>query len=562
MRLLDQFQRLSDWLPQTTQPTLADIAAALCCSERNVRLRLQRMQAEGWLTWQPGRGRGHRSTLTLLQQPDALRLQRLHHLLAEGRLEAAFDGLPSQGKARLKQSLPAYLGAGRAGTLRIPFYRPLHALDPIHINRRTEVHISNQVCACLTEYDREREAVVPALAHHWESRPDGRVWRLWLRPGLRFHSGQAVRLEDVVQSLRRVRDTPGPHQALFRHLVEIDSDGQQCRIVLEQADHLLLHRLAHHAAAIIPANDWLRPDFITLPVGAGPFRLLRNNDYRATLQAFDGYYRERPLLDEIDIWVVPNDSPLPDVDIQFSYRHLSPQHWTTLQQMEPGCEFVLLNPARTAFTNPLHRLAIGTDLRTTIARCGLSQDRTLAAAYLPVWQHLPPAKGDLPTLPAELNLVTYQLDAHIALAKLVAERFRAQGSRVNISVLTYPEFALREWMDSADLVVAGEVTDDDLMFSLYGALSSDALFRCWADASALRWLADTDRQIAGEPDSTARMALLEAGFARVVQEGWLLPMRHVRQSVDYAPHLGGVQLARCGWMDFRKLWVRQGEQKD
>ncbi len=33
-------------------------------------------------------------------------------------------------------------------------------------------------------------------------------------------------------------------------------------------------------------------------------------------------------------------------------------------------------------------------------------------------------------------------------------------------------------------------------------------------------------------------------------------MRHTRHGIDYGPQLGGVTLARCGWMDFRKLWLR------
>ncbi|MFZ2988938.1 hypothetical protein [Ideonella sp.] len=48
---------------------------------------------------------------------------------------------------------------------------------------------------------------------------------------------------------------------------------------------------------------------------------------------------------------------------------------------------------------------------------------------------------------------------------------------------------------------------------------------------------------------------MEAAFARVVKAGALLPMRHVLQRVDHAPELGGVSLARCGWMDLRKLWL-------
>ncbi|QDQ27839.1 SgrR family transcriptional regulator [Chitinimonas arctica] len=555
MRLLEQFQRLYDWLPRQPQPSLPEIAAALCCGERNARLLLRRMQEEGWLSWTPGRGRGHRSQLSLLQQPDSLRLHRLRRLLDEGRLEAAFDGLPSQGRERLRQALPAYLGASRGGGLRIPFYRPLHALDPIQVNRRTEAHIIGQLCAGLTEYDREREAVVPALAHHWECQADGREWRFWLRPGLRFHDGRPVSGHDAARSLLRLRDTAGPHQALFTHLADIQADSRQVLLRLDRPDQLLLHRLAHYAAAVLPADDWLRPDFASLPIGAGPFRLVRNNDYRASFAAFDAYYRERPLLDEIDIWVVHPDSPLPEVDISLSYRHLPPDHWTRLQQLEHGCDFILPNPAR--FADPATRLALGAWLRDAVAKLAESESRPLATGYLPHWRHIPDAAARVPTGGETLTLVTYELDSHIALSNCVANRFREAGTRVDVRVLPYPEFATRSWLDWADLVVAGEVVDDDLAFGLYGSLAGGSLFHAWRNQAEQQWLAEIDRAIAADPDPARRAHLTECGFAHVVAQGWILPMRHTQQGVQHSPHLGGVQLARCGWMDFRKLWLME-----
>jgi len=556
MRLLAQYQRLADQYRDQPAPGLAHIAASLCCSERNARLLLQRMQAQGWLRWQPGRGRGKRSALLLQADPDTLRLQHLHQLLAEGRLEAAFDGLPSQGRERLMQSLPAYLGATPAGTLRIPFYRPLHRLDPIQVTRRTESHLISQLCACLTEYDRQQEAIVPALAHHWECSADGRQWMLWLRPGLRFADGRPLSASDVAATLRRVRDTPGPHQALFSHLAHIEGSQLRCELTLTEPDHLLLHRLAHHSAAILPEGDWLRPDFAALPVGAGPFQLVRNNDYRATLRAFDGYYRERALLDEIDIWVVPNGIPLPEADIQFSYRHIAPSHWANLAQLEQGCDFALLNPTRPAFASSAQRLAVGAWLREAVVPLAARLDRPMAEGYLPAWRHLPVVPVEQPVLPKQLKLITYQLESHIELAECLASRLRTAGSKVLVEVLPFPIFAEYGWCADADIAVAGEVVGDDQAFDLYGALGCDAIFRHWADDEARQRLGELTRHIAAEPDAAARSELLEQGFAQVVREGWLLPMRHTRQSVDYAPHLGGVQLARSGWVDFRKLWIQ------
>ncbi|MDN3576213.1 SgrR family transcriptional regulator [Chitinimonas viridis] len=553
MRLLDQFHRLAGLAESGPHHSLTEVATLLCCSERNARLLLHRMQQQGWLQWVPGRGRGHRSRLTLLQQPDALKLSRLHQLLAEGRLEAAFDGLPQEGQARLKQALPGFLGPNQAGGLRIPFYRPLHALDPIQVHRRTESHIVAQLCAGLTAYEREREAITPALAHHWECFDNGSIWHFWLRPDLRFHDGRPLQAHDAACSLIRLRDTVGPHQRLFNHLQDITAEGLLLSLRLSKPDHLLLHRLAHTAAVIVPAQDWLRADFSQLPVGAGPFRLVRNNSHRASLQAFDSYYGERPLLSNIDIWVVPDGSPIPDMDINLGHGLPLPADWSHLGQLEQGCDFVVLNPARPAFATASGRLALGAWLRTALPTLAGKQ---AASAYLPNWQHLPEVAPALPDLPRQLSLVTYQLDSHISLSQQIAELLRQAGHKVELSILSYPEFATFAWCGWADIAVAGEVMSDDLAFSLYGGLAGESTFHHWLATADRAWLAGASAAIAAEPDASLRAAQIETCYAHIVAEGWLLPLFHTMQALSHSPQCNGVKLARCGWMDFRKLWLR------
>ncbi|MBB4844690.1 SgrR family transcriptional regulator [Paucibacter oligotrophus] len=561
--LREQYIRLAEGLPSPASLSLGAVAERLCCGERNARLLLARMQAQTWLSWTPSRGRGRLSTLTLHQDPGALRVLQLQQLLEDGRVEAAFRGLPPAARSRVKQALPAFLGASPGGGLRMPFYRPLHALDPIHVTRRTEAHMVSQLCERLSAYDLTSESIVPALAHHWESREDGRCWRLWLRPGLRFQDGRPLRARDAAASLLRLRDTAGPHRALMSHLQDIACKGQRLDLQLLSPDHLLPHRLAHHACAILPEGDWARPDFTQLPIGAGAFRLLRNNEHRATLQAFEGYWGIRPLLDQIDLWVVPAGSAMPAVDIklgqQSTQAHPGQQkRWQVLQQAEQGCDFVLLKPSRPAFATAAARCAIGHWLRSHVAGTTPGTRFRPARAWLPAWQHLlrpdprPPAA---PPLPRQLLMFTYELDEHIALARRVIEACEAAGSSVRLEVVSAPEFAAGVWHGPADLVVAGEVLGDDMEFGQYSALSGEAGFHAWLPPALRKSLATICRATAAEALPAQRLAAMESAFRRLALAGAFLPMRHVLQQLTHAPELGGVALARCGWMDFRKLWL-------
>ena len=193
-------------------------------------------------------------------------------------------------------------------------------------------------------------------------------------------------------------------------------------------------------------------------------------------------------------------------------------------------------------------------------RRAMPPHRRPARGWLPGFEHLPetqPRDGDdAPRLPAALRIVTYELDQHRALAAAVADALRSAGSHVQVDVMPAPVFARWDWRHDADIAVTGEVLADDLAFGQFSALAGEGQFHAWLPAGLRRWLAARCRAIAAEPSASNRAALMEEAFARVTHAGAVLPMRHQTQHLDHAPHLGGVSLARCGWMDFRKLWIK------
>ncbi|MBO0236907.1 ABC transporter substrate-binding protein, partial [Vibrio parahaemolyticus] len=53
-----------------------------------------------------------------------------------------------------------------------------------------------------------------------------------------------------------------------------------------------------------PAESDRNPDFDLMPVGTGPYKVVLNDEKRMVLQAFDGYFGFRPLLDRVEVWVI------------------------------------------------------------------------------------------------------------------------------------------------------------------------------------------------------------------------------------------------------------------
>ncbi|MFZ6744918.1 SgrR family transcriptional regulator [Undibacterium sp. JH2W] len=560
MKLLDQYRKLHIFLQQhEQQPGLPALALAMHCSERNMRNLLAKMQAQGWLSWQAGRGRGHHSQLQLLQSPDSLALDHLSHLLARGDLEQAFASLDGNQRQQLASRLPDYLGMpdSASRSLRMPLFRSVESLDPLKVHGRLEAHLARQIFSRLMTFDHQQNALRPAIAHHWESEKNATVWHFWLRPGLSFHDGRELGVEDVKASILRLRDEPAIYQRLYHHLLHIET-GPSLRVsfYLAHADHLWPHCLATANSSIVPRQR--AADFDRFPVGSGAFRIIRNNPYQLTLQAFKDYYRERPLLDEIDLWMLPPPSGPSGFDLQFGHAHQDSTKKHSIVGAESGCTYIICNSARSLFKTAEQRLALADWLAPETLFDPEERSRKPASGLLAIWKHRVAKKPRCSSFKAghKLRMVSGQTQEILSLAQAVKQRLEAAGFIVNWTSLPFDQLMAREWVKDADLVVAREVMHDDQDFGCFEWFSADSVFRRWMPAAALKSLNADLMKIKAQADSKRRMTAYARIGKRLVQEAWMIPISHENQLVSIAPHVAGVRMTPFGFVSFNELWLR------
>jgi peptide/nickel transport system substrate-binding protein len=118
----------------------------------------------------------------------------------------------------------------------------------------------------------------PQMLEGFTTENDGKLWRLTLRPGLKFHDNTPVLARDCAASIRRwgARDAFG--QALMDATDEIGTDGDKVVTVrLKRPFPLLPDALGKTMASMCPmmperiaSSDPYKP--ITEPVGSGPYR--------------------------------------------------------------------------------------------------------------------------------------------------------------------------------------------------------------------------------------------------------------------------------------------------
>ncbi|UTH74875.1 ABC transporter substrate-binding protein [Chromobacterium sp. IIBBL 290-4] len=550
MRLQEQYQRLYQaYGDAPAQPGLPQLAELWRCSERNARLQLARMRELGWLEWLAGRGRGKRSTLRLLQRPDELEWQKLQNMLARGQLEQAFSRLEPARQQRLLASLSLHLGAGDSGrSLRIPIPHAPMTLDPQQVNSRLEAHLVRQIFDRLCRHDKQGRELRPALAHSWESDAEGRHWRFWLRPGLRFHDGSALDAETAAASLLRLKRPDNPCQALYAHLQTVDvHDALSFSCQLAEPDQLWPQRLAAANASIVPRRRGA--DFARLPVGSGPFRVELHSPQRLKLAAFEQHYRERALLDAIELWIIPSPD---EQDFHLRLEYGSHRGATMLQS---ACTYLLLRPgSRIAEDQRLPLMSFLAEPHPVAA----SDDRAPAWGLQPGWRHPRPESDKTPRLNVRgLTLFHYDLPCFPSLAAALAERLSGLGIALEIRCLSRREFFdSSAWRNQADLILCSEILHDDRDYGMFEWLSGCGTLRLGLDDAAAGRLAKDMRRLQGEAAFAAR----EDGYRRagdwLVAEGWLLPLSHEQVGHSASPQLAGLQLGGNGWTDFSGLWLR------
>ncbi|MEM1927937.1 MAG: ABC transporter substrate-binding protein [Acidilobaceae archaeon] len=159
-----------------------------------------------------------------------------------------------------------------------------------------------------------RASFVPHLVESYTQISDT-VWEFRLRQGVRFHDGKPLTAYDVKASFERGPRVGGLPRILLGFLSEVQVvDDYTFRLVLKYPFGPMIAHLSHPSTSIIPA--WVAEQFPNTPindirfiVGTGPYRFVEyKKGERTVLEAFEGYWGEKPTVKRIEWIPIPDDS--------------------------------------------------------------------------------------------------------------------------------------------------------------------------------------------------------------------------------------------------------------
>lgn len=203
--------------------------------------------------------------------------------LAVSALMALASGLGAMPQAALAQS-----------TLRIGLAEDPDVLDPTLARTYVGRIVFASICDKLFDID-EKLSLVPQLALGHETSADGKTVTLKLRPGVKFHDGEAMDAEAVKYSLERHLTMQGsfrkPELAAVAR-IEV-ADATTVRLQLKAPFSPLLTQLADRAGMIVSpkAAKASGDKFGLKPVCAGPFKFVeRVQQDRIVVEKFADYW--------------------------------------------------------------------------------------------------------------------------------------------------------------------------------------------------------------------------------------------------------------------------------
>ena len=217
--------------------------------------------------------------------------------------------------------------ASTANTLTFLFAGDTNRLDPPAMDAQEGFIATTAMYEGLVRYKSGSTDVEPALAESWDISPDGKEYIFHLRSGVKFHDGSPLTAEAAAFTFEREvnKDNPlykdaqgdyGGFPFINDYIANVVTKAEavgplDLKLTLNRKFSPLLSNLAIPPGYII-SMDALKKygkGINENPVGTGPFKFVEwKKDDHITVEAFDGYWGNKPKLQRIVFQPVPEPS--------------------------------------------------------------------------------------------------------------------------------------------------------------------------------------------------------------------------------------------------------------
>nr|WP_275658327.1 SgrR family transcriptional regulator [Vibrio sp. Isolate25] len=563
---------------------LPQVAELLFTSPRHARNLINQMQQLEWLEWAPKVGRNQRSSLLLNHPLNELKSQLAAKRILEGKYEKAL-GILDNDETAFGRLLQSTSGASlREGLLHIQltYKRSFERLVPHQLQRSSERYLLRQIYCCLVSSDAEGN-LEPQLAHHWHYDETHYQWTFYLRPSLTFHNGAAIDADSIVSLFAKL-STLANYQSELAHLVSVTSPmANKVIFQLSQPDQGFGGLISGVKYSIQPTSQVNNAHSYAV-IGSGPFRVSEHSQTRLCLEAFERFYGCRALTDQVTIWKL-DESELTNKQIQTNqpgaqesrecHYYLSHavdikvRNDTQQSRIEDGCMFILFNQIASTTLNDAQRRYLSSHLSSVRVFEQLKSNQTLfgceiAHNMLPMWHPVIRPEAPSVELPKQLDIAVYDYTVLRNCAFAVKAILAELG--VDVQVQTYSYRQLNELAQNQQLnqsmIITNINLDDNRHASAFSSLYHNPVLQSCIGQDSKQWLTQSLNTLRSKTPLNQYLDALEPIASALINQYWLTPLFHHRQTLRFHGVLKDVELTNWGWPDIRNVWSTDDSVSD
>ncbi|WP_407272515.1 ABC transporter substrate-binding protein [Radiobacillus sp. PE A8.2] len=540
------------------------------CTSKNVKRLLKKYQESGLFVYEPGRGRGNASKLHFGDSFHEEVTTYVNTLIQKDQMEQVIKllqlNIPKQWVTELSGEIQTLFGfhnnQKKGDVLRSIVARELTTLDPLYTSVTLESYLIHQLSDTLVLYDQIADKIKPHLAHHWVVSDDYAEWTFYLRKGVKFHHQVELTGLDVVHTFTRFQFSNSPLSWLVNDIVAVEAiSDYTVRFMLAKPNPFFLRYLTTYSLGILPRDipfdeyKW---------IGTGPFQLKERTDRKLSLAAFNDYFLDRPLLDEVEFWKIPEGS-LPAATFQIEGRETSAEVHE-YEEIEVGFRMLAFNFHRpTAVQDPSFRQAIYHLVDVEKMFKELGRDKPIAASSYFHWisEKQEKQSGVIKQLLEQSAyrgeaIQLYSLDYEKAIdeAKWIVREGRKYGIQFVHNTMSIEAMYDDHLEQQVDLILFGEVASNDYQLSFLESFNNKALmFRRLFDAEHLAWIDRQLEEFKWAESSATRIDIIKAIEAYIRSNQLLLYLFHPIKRRTFHPMIKSVHFEAYGQINLRKLWI-------
>ncbi|NDI34967.1 ABC transporter substrate-binding protein [Chengkuizengella sediminis] len=572
MKDLDYFQMRALFYTREINNTasfkLKELEEIWFCNKKNAKIKVRKFETEGKYEYKPGKGRGNPSQLIFTKPLQEEIKMIINENIKRDHLEDAFQLLqlpiPKSWVLDLTKEIQkkfGYQSNHSKDVLRLMMLKRIVTLDPLQCSINFEEYLIRHLGSTLVTFDQKSETIQPHLAHHWNVEDDNKTWTFHLRKGVHFHHQRTLNSEDVKYTFERTKESPYSKQWLLANIEKIEClSPYTVRFHLLQANPLFLRYISATSLSILPKDE---PFDENKWIGTGPFQLKKRTDNVIVLEAFDLYFLERPFIDEIEFYLISNETK----DVMTIQIRGEQSDETSVNKVDKlnGVRFLAIN-----FNKPsiVHNHSFRAALYHLLDMKKMWKDNGYdhlveASSYFP-WNSIQTEsknRGHVKSLVEQsgyqgetLTVYTKNIDAEKA--EWFVKEAATEGIQLQCKVFEMDDFYSPLLDQKADLLFASEVSSYDYHLSFIEALYNKTnLFQRFISKKHLIYIEDCLSKMKYEPEHHKREYWMDQIEQYLREQHLILYLYHPHIHRTFNHTIQDTEFEALGYDDFRKAWI-------